>query len=115
MIADAVLLPPRWRGVLVGLTGGTAHAAPKLELLVPAYFYPAGSGSDSWQALDAAAERRATKDLRSLLEHAPRTARPTVLVPPEITGRSPAPLRTPRTTTGSAGAPSFSNGKTTGW
>jgi cation transport ATPase len=27
------------------------------------------------QALDAAAERRATKDLRSLLEHAPRTAR----------------------------------------
>ena len=41
--------------VLVGLTGGTAHAAPKLELLVPAYFYPAGSGSDYWQALDAAA------------------------------------------------------------
>ncbi|MBF6353893.1 heavy metal translocating P-type ATPase [Nocardia higoensis] len=29
----------------------------------------------SGQALDAAAERRATKDLRSLLEHAPRTAR----------------------------------------
>ncbi len=27
------------------------------------------------QALDAAAERRATKDLRSLLDHAPRTAR----------------------------------------
>ena len=43
--------------VLVGLTGGTAHAAPKLELLVPAYFYPAGSGSDSWQALDDAAAR----------------------------------------------------------
>lgn len=41
--------------VLVGLTGGTAHAAPRLELLVPAYFYPAGSGSDYWQALDAAA------------------------------------------------------------
>lgn len=41
--------------VLLGLTGGTAHAAPRLELLVPAYFYPAGSGSDYWQALDAAA------------------------------------------------------------
>ena len=40
--------------VLVSLTGN-AHAAPKLELLVPAYFYPADSGSDSWQALDAAA------------------------------------------------------------
>ena len=43
--------------VLVGLAGGNAHAAPRLELLVPAYFYPAGSGSDDWQALDEAAAR----------------------------------------------------------
>lgn len=41
--------------ILVGLASGNAQAAPKLELLVPAYFYPAGSGSDYWQALDAAA------------------------------------------------------------
>ena len=43
--------------VLLGLGGGHAEAAAQVELLVPAYFYPADSGSDYWQALDAAAAR----------------------------------------------------------
>jgi|GEM_PF-1129773 len=43
--------------ITVSLAGGTAHAAPQVELLVPAYFYPAGGGLDYWRALDSAAAR----------------------------------------------------------
>ena len=43
--------------LMLGLGGGHAEAAPRVELLVPAYFYPADSGSGYWQALNAAASR----------------------------------------------------------
>ncbi|HJT79275.1 MAG TPA: spherulation-specific family 4 protein [Gemmataceae bacterium] len=42
---------------LLALTAGASAEAPRLRLLVPAYFYPAGNGLRQWDRLIAAASR----------------------------------------------------------
>ncbi|MFZ2178276.1 MAG: heavy metal translocating P-type ATPase, partial [Rhodococcus sp. (in: high G+C Gram-positive bacteria)] len=76
------ILPATWwviDALRVGRVGVDVIAVLSLvgTLLVGEYVAGAliGVMLASGQALDAAAERRATKDLRSLLDHAPRTAR----------------------------------------